>query len=382
MKTAVHWTAGFRALRSAIGAMLLLGLGACTPPERSSSWAGWEREHLHAAEFFQLWHRGEDRLLITFGPGGTTDTTGKFLLRQLGERGNDPPGVVRLSHPLARVALLSTTHASFLSALGLADAVVGCAGTDRLRDAQMAARAQAGQIAEIGAADGIDRERMLMLAPEALFSYPYGTGGQQAAMGAMPVVPVAEYLERHPLGRAEWVRAFGMLMGREQQADQLFQGIQARYVAVADAVPRTSAGPAVFFGSSWKGAWSVPAGNSYMAQLIADAGGRYLMADRQASGNIGLDLETVLTVGAAARYWGRILEMDRAVTLTDVAGNDGRILALPAFVGQGAFCGNSAESDLFGQAGLEPDVVLRDLVGIFRPELQGGRPFVYFRPVQ
>lgn len=382
MNPAFPRTGVVRALRPATGVLLLLGLWACTPPERPAGWAGWERKPLQAAEFFQLWQRGEDRLLITFGPGGTADTTGKFLLLQPGEADNHPAGAVRLPHPLERVALLSTTHASFLSALGLADAVVGCAGTGRLRDAQVAARAQAGRIAEIGSADGIDRERMLMLAPEALFSYPYGTEGKQAAMGALPVVPVAEYLERHPLGRAEWVRAFGMLMGREQQADQLFQGIQARYEAVAAAVPRDTVAPAVFFGSSWKGLWSVPAGNSYMAQLIADAGGHYLLADRQAGGNIDLDLETVLTVGAKARYWGRILEMDRAVTLADVAGDDGRVLALPAFAGQGAFCGNSAESDLFGQAGLEPDVVLRDLVGIFRPALRENRPFVYFRPVQ
>ncbi|MBP8823959.1 MAG: ABC transporter substrate-binding protein [Flavobacteriales bacterium] len=369
-------------VRPGAWAWLVLFATACSGPVERPAWAGWEREPLQAAEFFQLWKRGSDRLLLTFGPGGTADTTGKFLLVPGKAAGAVPLGASVLPAPLQRVALFSTTHASFLSALGRADAVVGCAWTDRLRDPQVAALARSGRIAEIGTAQGIDRERMLLLAPEALFTYPYGTEGKDGALGALPVVPVAEYLERHPLGRAEWIRAFGMLLGQEEQARRIFSGIAGRYAAAVASVPQDTTAPAVFFGSSWKGAWSVPAGNSYMAQLITDAGGRYLLADRQANGNIDLDLETVLTLGGRAQRWGRILELHRPVTRADVAGDDSRIMALPAFTGLGAFYGNSAESDLFGQAGLEPDVVLRDLIGIVRPALQGDRPFVYFKPVQ
>jgi iron complex transport system substrate-binding protein len=138
----------------------------------------------------------------------------------------------------------------------------------------------------------------------------------------------------------------------------------------------------VFFGSAWKGAWSVPAGNSYMARLIGDAGGKYLFADRKADGNMDLSLETVLEQGAVARYWGRILDRPAPVTPLDVAAGDARIAALPAFKQQGCFYASSAESDLFGQAGLEPDVLLRDLIGIFRPALANGRVPVYFKPLQ
>lgn len=347
-----------------------------------TGWQGWQRDTVFHARFFQLWHGEGRRMLLTFGPGGTADTTGIFVVGKAGDGGAAPRGAVVLEHPLARVALWSTTHASFLSALGRAEAVVGCAYTKRLRDPQVAALARAGKVAEIAMADGLDRERMLQLAPEALFTYPYGTEGKSDALGSLPAVPIAEYLEPAPLGRAEWVRAFGLLMGDEGRAREVFNGIAARYEAAKASVPREETAPAVFFGSSWKGTWSVPAGNSYMAHLIADAGGRYLFADRPAAGNVDIGLETVLTAGAQARLWGRILELDRPVTKADVAGDDHRVLALPVFGGPGVFYGNSTESDLFGQAALEPDAVLKDLIGIFRPAMAMGRKPVYFKLLQ
>lgn len=367
--------------RMARAALLPLALAACKPPARQAGWAGWERVPPHAAAFFQVWERGADRLLITFGPGGETDTTGLFAVADGGGPGL-PRGAVRLPRPLGRVALLSTTQASFIAALGRTETVVGCAHPDRLRDPHVRALADAGKIAEIGGAGGLDREKVLMLAPQALFAYPYGAEVNVAALGRLPVIPVAEYLERDPLGRAEWVRAFGVLLGEEERAAEVFDGIVRRYEQAKAGLPVDTGGPKVFFGSSWKGTWSVPPGNSYMAQLIRDAGGRYLYADRQAPGNIDLDLEQVLQGGRPAACWGRILDLERPVTKADVAGEDGRILALPVFQGHGVFYANSRESDLFGQAGLEPDVILLDLIGIFHPALRGGREPVYFKPVQ
>lgn len=362
--------------------LLLLGaLSACGPQAKQDVWAGWEAVPVDHAEFFQLKHRGADRMLITFGPGGIGDTTGIFIVSP-GPGGDGPDGAVWIEGAVSRVALLSTTHASFISALGAADAVVGCAHLDRLRDPEVVRRAEAGDITEIRSAEGVDREKVLMLAPGALFVYPYGGEANLTAMGRLPVVPVAEYLERSPLGRAEWVRAFGMLLGRDGPAEELFSGIVDRYGRAKAKVPREGMSPRVFFGSSWKGTWSVPSGNSYMAHLITDAGGRYLFAERTDPGNIDINLEQVLEAGMRADRWGRIIDLERNVTEADVAGDDGRIQALPAFQGHGAFYANSRESDIFGQAGLEPDVVLQDLIRIFHPDLPSDRVPVYFRPVQ
>lgn len=356
-----------------------MGCGGNSP---AGKWKGWQRRPVHSAEFFQLWQHDQDRMLLTFGPRGTADTTGIFIVGHDVPAADRPTNAVVFEHPLDRVALMSTTHASFISALGRAEAVVGCAYTDRLRDPVVTAMAQAGRLEEIASAEGVDRERILMLAPDALFTYPYGTEPSANLPGKLPLVPIAEYLEKHPLGRAEWIRAFGVLFGEEQLADSLYAGIVLRYEATAAMAFPNEEAPDVFFGSSWKGTWSVPSGNSYMARLITDARGHYLFAEHNAQGNLDIDLETVLQVGNKAEYWGRILDQRTAVKQADVAGGDGRIMDLPAFRQRGCFYANSAASDLFGQAGLEPDVILRDLIDIFHPGLANGREPVYFRPLQ
>lgn len=362
--------------------VLLLLTAGCERAGKNPGSEGWKQEPMARARFFQIWGQEGDRMLITFGAGGATDTTGVFVLsrRTLGK--GLPAGAVVFKEALRRVVLQSTTHASFITLLGGTDAVVGCAHTGELLDEVLLEKVRAGEVREIGSADGVDRERVLMLAPDALFTYPYGSGDRSRSIAGVPEVPIAEYLEEHPLGRAEWLRAFGVLLGKEALADSLFAGIKERYEQAAVSVPEGEGGPWVFFGSSWKGVWSVPAGNSYMARLIADAGGRYLFADRAAPGNIDIDLETVLQEGAKADCWGRVLVQDGPVSLADLAGQDGRILRLRAFKDHGCFYANSGQSDLFGQAVLEPDEVLRDLIGIFHPQLGGGRAPVYYKPVQ
>ena len=126
----------------------------------------------------------------------------------------------------------------------------------------------------------------------------------------------------------------------------------------------------------------MPSGNSYMARLFHDAGVRYLFADKKSEGNLDLDMETVMLQGQAADWWGRVLDQDRPVTMQDVAGGERRISDLPALAQHHGFYVNSAETDIFGQAALEPDVQLLDLIGIFHPALKGGREPVYFRRVQ
>ncbi len=361
---------------------ILFLTSGCGQVEKPSGSNGWRQEPMHYARFFQIWERGSDRMLLTLGSGGTTDTTGIFVLAGDSLGGRPPSGAVFFRKPLHRVALQSTTHASFITMLGCADAVVGCAHTGQLFDEALVEKVRAGEVKEIATADGVDRERILMLAPDALLTYPYGSGGKSLSNGVVPEVPIAEYLEEHPLGRAEWLRAFGVLLGREALADSLFADVVERYENAVASVPVNAVKPLVFFGSSWKGTWSVPAGNSYMARLIGDAGGKYLFADRNATGNINIDLETLLQEGAMADRWGRVLVQDGPVSTADLAGDDARILQLRAFKEHGCFYANSAQSDLFGQAVLEPDVVVRDLIGIFHPALEKGSEPVYYKPVQ
>lgn len=354
---------------------LLLGavgtLCSCLGPSegRGPREEQWQPLVLHHARGFTIDVRGNDRRLTVFGPGGRTDTVGIHVLSsEVGKDAQLPP---------QRLALVSTTHLPYIQALGKLDVVVGAAHLDRIVDKELVANLP-GRTVDIGTADGLDRERLIALAPDALLDYPFGRPEAASHQFGIRRIAITEYLEEHPLGRAEWLRFFGVLLGCEQKSDSLFELIRQRYSQeVLDGVVHR---PQVFFGSVWQGQWFVPSNGSYMSTLVNDAGGELLFGDREGGENIAVDLETVLDACGSADHFGVILAKEGAPDAMELVGGDARLASLRA-VRQGGFHGNSANSDLFGKALLEPDRVLIDLACIFHPERCSDHVPRYFAPI-
>lgn len=341
-----------------IGVFSFVLVSACSTPTPEAGSAAWHRLPNAYATHFAILANGDQRALVVLGHGGERDTVGRYVLGPGGSfNGTAVPTT------LTRVAILSTTHAAFFSALGCVDRIVAATHCDQVRDPALRAHIGAGAVAEVATGDGVDRERLLALRPQVVFGYPFGgAANDMLAKLGMPVVEVSEYLEEHPLGRAEWLRFFGVLLGKEREADSLFTAIRQRYVAIRVDSSRAGERPTVLFGSVWNGQWWVPPGNSYMARLIADAGGRYVFADRKGDGNIAVDMETMINVGGKADYWGMIAEISGTPTERDFTNGDPRLEALNAVREHHLFLGNSAQEDLFGQALVEPDVMLSSLL--------------------
>ena len=208
------------------------------------------------------------------------------------------------------------------------------------------------------------------------------TRGAWAEGLGIPTIEVSEYLEEHPLGRAEWLRFFGVLFGEERLADSLFAGIRERYEAIRvdSAIAER---PTVLFGSVWNGQWWVPPGNSYMARLIEDAGGRYVFADQKGDGNVAVDMETMITVGKEADVWGMVAQLDPFVTDLDFTHGDPRLAGFKCMKDQRLFVGNTTVSDIFGTALIDPDGMLRDMKAVLRgrKDRDAVRPARYFDDV-
>ena len=200
------------------------------------------------AKHFRILAEDDRRWLVVLGPGGLADTLGVHAI-----------GVDSASLPvLERIVVAGTTYLPYISALGKADAVVGAAHLADVRDAVTRDRYSKGLVADVGTADGLDKELLITLRPQAIFDHPFGKDPNAGNDQRIPVIHFTEYLEDHPLGRAEWIRAFGVLFGEEQRADSLFQAIRDRYIAASKEVPEVEKKPVVFFGSTWQGQWFAP----------------------------------------------------------------------------------------------------------------------------
>lgn len=366
-------------MRSFFACVAVTLLVACSGDTEPVSRGDWVEEPNQHAQCFQIFLRGAERKVIVFGPGGRSDTLAVYLK---GTGKDDIKNGATDLPPLDRIAVLSTTHLPFISALERTDRVMAATNLERIRDAATRERIALGEVREIATADGIDREQLLLAHAQAVFDYPFGQATHRATSPDQLFIPVTEYLEEHPLGRAEWIRFFGVLLDAEQQADSLHAATEERYARASAVAANRTDRPRVFFGSAWQGQWHVPPGNSYMAHLLNDAGGDYCFSDCTSSGNIAIDLETVITEARAADRFGIILEHGGELHHIDIAGGDERIAALPV-MRSGAFYFDSDSSDIFGQALLEPDVILEELNCFFHPGKCQVRASKYvFTPLQ
>jgi iron complex transport system substrate-binding protein len=282
---------------------------------------------------------------------------------------------------LKSLACFSTTHIPFLKALGKLSLLKGSGFTELIVDEQVRQMIDRGEVVNLTVGHDLDDEKLYGIEPELMFVYPYG--GEQYLKyleSGIGCVQISEYLEKTPLGRAEWIKVFGVLLNCENEANQIFQTIEASYLEKKQSVQANAAKPTVFTGSYDGGNWFMPPGNSFAAQLIADAGGRYIYADSVSGKNLVLPFEKMLVDAVNCDFWGKIIYEKGPLTAEKLTEGDQRLREFRAFQTKQVFYCNAAESDYHGQAVLEPHVMLADLIAIFYPDPANPHKPVYFQP--
>ena len=203
-----------------------------------------------------------------------------------------------LRGPLHRLVCMSSSYVGFLEALDARETVAGVSGLAFLGDSLVQASA-----AEVGYDAALDYEAILRLQPDCVLAYAVGAVpppylGKLQELGVRTVI-LSEQLENHPLARAEYIKLFGALTGRQERADSLFAVVRDRYLSLV----QPSAACKVLINIPYAEAWYIPGADNYMARLIRDAGGELLGAlpGQRESRIIGL--ETAYAYACEADVW-------------------------------------------------------------------------------
>jgi len=270
-------------------------------------------------------------------------------------------GADTLSGPCRRFVCMSSSYVGFLEALGADSTVVGVSGLSFLGNEKVLSRAR-----EVGYDAALSYETILELRPHLFITYSVGAVkppclDKLQELGIRTVV-LSEHLEHHPLARAEYVKLFGLLIGREALADSLFSAVKEHYLSLV----RPSATHKVLINIPYKDQWFIPGGDNYMTRLIQDAGGQVLGARPGREESSVIDVETAWRFSKEADVWlhpgwCRSLEELRAVHPL-----------FPDFpVLEKAVWNNTLQStpgggNRYWETGpVRPDLLLQDLVGIF-----------------
>ena len=293
-----------------------------------------------------------------------------------------PEGTL-LRTPLRRVVVYTSIHCSLIDFLGVSDRVAGVCGSRYIELDFVKKGLGEGRIVDLGESIQPDMEQMIEIAPDAVFTSPIDdqSGYGKLEKIGVPIVECVDYMETHPLGRSEWVKFFGLLFGREQEADSLFRVTADAYQEAKKLVDSVKRRPTLLAEMKIGSAWYVPGGGSYMAAIYRDAGADYLWSDTPDTGSVPLSFEHVLERAAGADFWVMKYNRPQDLTYAGLKAEYAGYALFDAFRNRSVFACNTNHNTYYEDLTIHPDYILKDLVRVFHPELLPDYTPRYFVPM-
>ena len=280
-----------------------------------------------------------------------------------------PQGYTKIQVPIERTICMTALQLSNFTILNAHDVVKGLTGTKNLYNKDVLARVKDGQIVKIGMEGNFDTEMVLAANPQVIFISPSKRGGYDAIKETgITLVPHLGYQELDPLGQAEWIKFVGMFIGKEQEANDVFAGIESRYNDLKAKAGAATSRPTVFSGEMHYGTWHAVGGKNYLAQIFRDAGADYVINDEETSGE-NLEFEQMYALAANADYWRILNSYPDAFSYEALKASEPRNELFKAFKEKKVIYCNMKHTPYYEISPVEPDVLLKDFVAIFHPEL-------------
>jgi iron complex transport system substrate-binding protein len=358
---------------------------AVRPADRTSGISDTIR---YARGFLIEQYPGYKEVSIIDRKAGRTDTLHFLLVKQ----GVTPPagraGLPVIVTPVKSLAVLSSMHVAMAEFAGAADRITGLGNTEYVTSPIVRAGIRAGKVKQVGIDAEINSEAVIALHPDVVLTMSNPEAGPGAyktlADAGITVLPDADWLETTPLGRAEWVKLFGALLDKEQMIDQKFDSLARRYQRLAAIGSNASPRPSVITDMPFRGTWYVPAGESFVAQFLRDAGADYHWSGIRGTGSLPLSFEAVVPVALKADYW---LNLGLVDSKADIAAKDNRFTSFKSFRTGELYNYNRrinelGSNDYWESGSVHPDLVLGDLIRILHPGLLPPDSLFYYKQLK
>ena len=280
-----------------------------------------------------------------------------------------PEGYTKVRVPITNTICMTSLQLSNFTILDAHDVVKGLTGTKNLFNEDILARVKDGRIVKIGMEGNFDTEMVLAANPQVIFISPSKRGGYDAIKETgITLVPHLGYQELDPLGQAEWIKFIGMFIGKEREANEVFAGIESRYNELKEKTSKVSTRPTVTSGEMHYGNWHAVGGKNYLAQIFRDAGADYVINDEETSGE-NLEFEKMYALAANADYWRILNSFPGEFSYEALKASEPRNELFKAFKERKVIYCNMKQQPYYEISPVQPDVLLKDFVAIFHPEL-------------
>ncbi|MBT8206045.1 MAG: ABC transporter substrate-binding protein [Eudoraea sp.] len=292
-----------------------------------------------------------------------------------------------ISVPVERVIATSTTHIPSLEVLGVAKSLVGFPDTRYISSPLTRKRIDEGQLMDIGRNESLNTEMTIALNPDIIFGFSVNGENrtyETVKQAGIPAVYNGDWTENSPLGKAEWIKFYGPFFGKEEEAAREFAKIESAYLEARALAKSAEDRPTVLSGALYKDVWYLPAGESWAASFLEDAGANYLWKDSPGTGSLSLSIETVFTQGQEASFW---VSPSQYTTYSELKEGSRHYEQFRAYRERKVytFAGTKGPTGgllYYEMAPGKPHEVLKDLIAIFHPELLPNRELLFFKPLK
>ena len=276
--------------------------------------------------------------------------------------------------PLTSNLVFTAPHCQLLTELGCQNAITGVCDKDYINIPDIKSRAQADAkvahpIMDCGSSMQPDIERIIALHPEALLISPFENSGGYGKLDKLriPIIETADYMETSPLGRAEWIKLYGLLLG-SSKADSLFSAIEKEYLQLKAEAAKLPLGLSILTERKTGNVWYVPGGKSTMGILLRDAHAKYIFADDQHSGSLSMSPEQIIAKGNQVDVWAFKYFGGNALTKNDLLAEYQGYQALKAFQSGNIYETDTSCEPYFELTSFHPEILLREFIILSHPE--------------
>lgn len=286
--------------------------------------------------------------------------------------------------PINKIVVTSTTHIPMVELLNEETAIIGFPFGKYVSSEKTRHLINTGKITEIGNESSLNTEILLDLQPELVVGYGVSSADKiltSIKKAGINVIYNGDWLEETPLGRAEWIKFFGVMFDKEKQADSIFNVIEANYIAVKKKALKSIINGSILSGAIMsKDIWNLPAGQSFEAQFLKDANLNYLWKDTKGKGSLSLSFESVFDKGANADFW---IAPGYFSSKEQLLKSNSLYAKFKAFQNDQIYTSSTKKGKTGGiiyyeLATTRPDLVLKDIVKITNPNLFPNYTLTFF----
>ena len=342
---------------------------------------------LSYAKRFTIKKEKDYTVLELLGNKTNTEVTATFILYK-GKKPSYNKEAFYVKTPVQRVACMSSIYTTMIEKLNSLNTIVAIDNVDYYNNKLVQDAVQQNKIVELSKGPHIEVEKTLTLKPDLLLTFGMGNPKNDVDVkliqANLPIAISLDHLEETPLARYEWIKFIACFFNKETIADSIFKSVETHYNELKALTKNVDSKPKVLTEMKYGDVWYVPAGNSFISHLIADAGASYLWEDDHKTGSLPLSFENVYVKAKDCDVW---INMYNINSKKELSSHDERYELFKAFKEDKLYNNNKIQNSkgfsYYWENGISnPDEVLADLIYIFHPALLPNHQFKFYKKIE